>query len=164
MDTSNRVAAARDQLNRTLSFFPRVDAKASVVLAVDTSMLALLATRAFPHANMGWAWIPAVLALICLGASLWNVYKEGFPSLGGGEESLLYFREIAKRTEASYVVAWTQLDDEQYTRDLLGQVWRNSVILRQKFNHVRLALVWLSLGIPVWLGALGLLVFSRAAQ
>lgn len=29
---------AKDQLNLVLSFFPRVDAKASVVLAVDTGM------------------------------------------------------------------------------------------------------------------------------
>ena len=34
---------ARDQLTLILSFFPRVDAKASAILAINTGMLAVLA-------------------------------------------------------------------------------------------------------------------------
>ena len=37
---------ARDQLTLILSFFSRVDAKASALLAIDTGMLAVLATNA----------------------------------------------------------------------------------------------------------------------
>jgi hypothetical protein len=36
---------ARDQLNLVLSFFSRVDAKASALLAIDTGMLALLTSK-----------------------------------------------------------------------------------------------------------------------
>ena len=42
MDQRDLLGSARDQLDRVLGFFPRVDAKASVVLAVDTGMLAFL--------------------------------------------------------------------------------------------------------------------------
>src|SRR5437870_13905227 len=42
MDQRDLLGSARNQLDRVLGFFPRVDAKASVVLAVDTGMLAFL--------------------------------------------------------------------------------------------------------------------------
>ena len=161
MNTNDSIAAARDQLNRTLGFFARVDGKASVILAIDTSMLALLATRSAPYSNLGWVWLPISIALLGLAINLWNVYKEGFPSLDGGEESLLYFREIAKKSEVNYVGAWTDLSDERYVKDLLGQIWRNSVILRKKFDHVRFALIALGLAIPAWAVALALLSLKR---
>src|SRR4051794_15423554 len=99
MTTPQSIEASRDHLDRTLAFFPRVDTKASVVLAVDTSMLALLTTKTFPIVIWHWSYIPTGLAILCLGISLWYVYKEGFPTLEGGEGSLLYFREVAKTTE-----------------------------------------------------------------
>jgi hypothetical protein len=43
---------ARDQLTLILSFFSRVDAKASALLAINTGMLAVLATNAPPIATM----------------------------------------------------------------------------------------------------------------
>jgi len=43
---------ARDQLTLVLSFFPRVDAKASAILAINTAMLAVLASNAPPILNM----------------------------------------------------------------------------------------------------------------
>jgi hypothetical protein len=44
---------AKDQLNRALGFFPRVDAKISVLLSVDIAMLALLASKA-PLRELQW--------------------------------------------------------------------------------------------------------------
>jgi hypothetical protein len=124
-------------------------------------MLALLATRAFPFIGLRWELLPAGVTLLLIALSLWHVYKEGFPSLDGGEESLLYFREVATRTEAKYLEAWKAMTDDQYLADLLGQAWRNSVILTQKFDHIRLALTWLALAIPFWLGSLVILSFAR---
>ena len=103
MTQTDQLVAARDQLNRVLTFFPRVDAKASLVLAIDTSMLALLATPAFPYAQLRWELMPIGLALLGLGVSLWNLYKQAFPALDGGHQSLIYFREIAGRTEATCI-------------------------------------------------------------
>lgn len=45
MDTKLLPGAAKDQLNIVLGFFPRVDSKSSVVLAVNTAMLGYLASR-----------------------------------------------------------------------------------------------------------------------
>jgi len=43
---------AREQLSLVLSFFSRVDAKASALLAIDTGMLALLTSKAPPLTTM----------------------------------------------------------------------------------------------------------------
>ena len=46
MTTEQRIDLAKDQLDRVLGFFGRVDSKASVVLAIDTGMLAYLVAHA----------------------------------------------------------------------------------------------------------------------
>lgn len=46
MENKHLIDLARDQLNRVLGFFPRVDAKISVLLSVAIAMLALLASKA----------------------------------------------------------------------------------------------------------------------
>lgn len=163
MTTADQILAARDQLNRTLTFFPRVDAKASLVLAIDTSMLALLGTRAFPYTQLRWELAPIGVTLVLLGTSLWNLYQQAFPSLEGGHQSMLYFREIARRTEANYIDAWKQMTDEAYLRDCLGQVWRNSEILAKKFDHLKWAFASLALAIIPWLASLLLLSWKLAS-
>ena len=164
MPLSDQIAAAKDQLNRTLGLFPRVDGKASVILAVDTSMLALLTTRASPYVSLRWEWIPIGLAVFMLAMSLWHVHKEAFPTLAGGERSLLYFREIAKLDEASYLSRWDAMADADYINDLLKQVWRNSEILTEKFDHIRLALNYMLAAIIPWLVSIVLVLWRPLAS
>lgn len=55
MDDQHLREVASDQLSRILEVFPRIDSKASVVLAVDTGMLAFLASKLSPlHALRWW--------------------------------------------------------------------------------------------------------------
>jgi hypothetical protein len=49
-------SVAKDQLNLVLSFFSRVDAKASVVLGVDTAMAGYLAVRMPSLKTMPGPW------------------------------------------------------------------------------------------------------------
>jgi hypothetical protein len=97
-------SAARDQLNLILSFFPRVDSKASVVLAVNTGMLGYLASKMpAPATIAAWELIAPTIAFLLLGISFVYLYKGAFPNLQGGSESLVYFSEIARKTEAKYL-------------------------------------------------------------
>lgn len=155
MTTQQRIDLAKDQLNRTLGFFPRLDAKHSVVLAVDTGMLAFLFAR-MPtwHILVGWSAVAPIIAVVLLSLSMWYLYRGGGPSLTGGHDSLLYFREIAKRTEAKYVDAVREISEDDYLKDLLGQIWRNSEILATKFDHLTKALNLLAIAIVPWLIAL----------
>ena len=164
MDMPEQINAARDQLNRTLTFFSRVDSKASVIFGVNAGLLAVLATRGLPYSELRWEWIPIGLTLLFLAVSFWHLYREAFPFLDGGEESLLYFREISKRTEAKYIEAWRQLTDEALLNDILGQIWCNSEILEQKFDHLKRAFYSLALAIVPWIVALAVLTFRATAQ
>ncbi len=61
---------ARDQLNLVLGFFPRVDAKASVVLAVDTGMAGYLASRLpAPKFVLSWQLLVPMAAFVLIGLS-----------------------------------------------------------------------------------------------
>jgi hypothetical protein len=40
----------------------------------------------------------------------------------GGHDSLIYFREIAKRTETAFIEQFQQQSDEAYVKDMLAQV------------------------------------------
>jgi hypothetical protein len=159
MDQNELKECARDQLDRVLVFFPRVDAKASVVLAVDTGMLAFLVARIPPLSLLGW-WelaIPVVAALL-LAVSLWFLYRGAFPSLKGGNSSLVYFREIAGRTEAKFIEEFAKQSVSDHAKDLLGQVWRNSEILKEKFDALKIAFLFMAIAILPW--AVSLLIFT----
>jgi len=147
-----------DQLNVTLSFFPRVDSKCSVVLGLDVAMIGLLAFNAPAVANLTWPTlllpaIPALLFLLCMIKSLWEVYKCSFPRLEGGDKSLIYFAAIGKRTETDFVRSFSQRDRKEHIADLLSQVWRNSEILDMKFAALKSAHIYLAWSIVPWVVA-----------
>lgn len=150
--------AANDQLNRVLGFFPRVDAKASVILSINIGMLALLAVNAPAWREFQWPMLIAALPLVLIGISLVQLYLNAFPQLDGGHDSMVYFREIAKKTEVKYVEEFVKLGEDEYLKDLLSQTWRNSEILKKKFDHVRMAFVFLAWGIAPWLVSLAVFV------
>lgn len=144
-------SASKDQLNLVLGFFPRVDAKASVVLGVDTGMLGYLAAHLPPLNSLRWWEFPApAVTLLLLTLSYWHLYKGAFPNLAGGEGSLVYFREIANRTESKFIDEFIAQQASEYARDLLGQAWRNSVILREKFNQLKFSFSFLAAAIFPW--------------
>jgi hypothetical protein len=164
MDHKHLSEAAASQLDRVLAFFPRADAKGSVLLAVDTGMLAVLASNSPPSASFDWWILIALLPLLLLGISLWHLYMGAFPSLKGGHDSLIYFREIAKRTESRFIDEWVTLSEEAHLKDLLSQAWRNSEILKTKFDHISAAFNWMALAILPWVGSLVLLAIHYPSR
>ena len=74
----------------------------------------------------------------------------GPPLLKGGADSLIYFREIAKRTEAKFIDEFIAQTDNAHTRDLLGQVWRNSEILKMKYDAIKISFVLSALALIPW--------------
>lgn len=142
---------ARDQLALVLSFFSRVDAKASALLAIDTGMLAILASNAPPPTTMSvLSYILSGVTAAMLAGSLWFLYRVAFPSLDGGHESLIYFREITRRTETSFIDAFMAQEESCRVKDLLGQIWRNSCILAAKFDALKRAFILMALAIVPW--------------
>jgi len=97
-----------------------------------------------------WQALIPLTAFLLVGNSIWQLYKGAFPNLTGGNSSLIYFREIARRTGAKFIDEFIAQNETAYVRELLGQAWRNSEILVEKFNHLRLAFVLMALAVFPW--------------
>lgn len=148
MDQKVLVDVSAKQLDRVLGFIPRADSKANFIFAVDTSLLALIALNfSKSDATIWYLAAPAAAAIALLLASIWNVYRCQFPILKGGSSSLVYFGEIAKRTEANFIKEMEAVDEPGYARELLAQAWRNSEIATAKFNSVKHAFTFIGLAL-----------------
>ncbi len=152
MTAQSPIAFATDQLNRLMGFFPRVEAKASFILALDIAMLGVLAAnfpvRAFDSPR-GCCGIIATLVLIL---SLWQLYIVFFPHLKPGEKpSLVFFGDIADMGWRGYHKAITTLTDDALLEDMTCQIWRNSEILKIKFDKTRAAFIFTLVALPFWL-------------
>jgi hypothetical protein len=157
VDDGKLISASKDELQLVLSFFPRVESKFSVILAIDTGMIGFLAANAPPFSMFSKCMVVSAAAtVLLLAASIAMLYRGSFPSLSGGESSLVYFREIAKRREHRFVEEFSTQSERNYANDLLGQVWRNSQILRAKYDCLKLAFTFMALAIPVWIVTLAL--------
>jgi Family of unknown function (DUF5706) len=157
MDLDKLETASEAQLTLVLSFFARVETKLSFVFAIDTGMLAVLAADAPPMKTLSlWATGAAGLAVLFIGLSIVFLYRGAFPNLKGGEASLVYFREIARRTEHQFIAQFKKQTQEQRTDDLLGQAWRNSEILKMKFEALKVAFTLLAISVAPWSIALAL--------
>jgi hypothetical protein len=164
MDKETLLDTASEQLDRVLGFFPRVETKISALFAVDVAMLALLAINAISDDFSVWYLALFFgLAVVGLGASICCLYHASFPQLKGGNNSLVYFREIARRTEADYIKSVRAVEIDAYAEDVLGQVWRNAEILTAKYHGVKLAFICTALSVPVWFLAL-IIASVRHAQ
>ncbi|MEQ1695746.1 MAG: Pycsar system effector family protein [Hyphomicrobiaceae bacterium] len=155
---------AAKQLDRLLAFSPRVETKIAAVFAVDVAMLALLAMNA-NATDVKQAHLVALdtIVVIALAASIWFLCRATFPQLEGGGSSLVYFREIAGRTEVNFIKEMRDVDADQYTDDLLRQVWRNAEILTTKFEGMRNAFICTTLAVPFWFTALLIASIHHAA-
>lgn len=162
-ESQESLKEAREQLNLVLGFFSRVDAKASVVLAINTGMLAVLASNAPPlHKMSVLAQVVAITSVLVVTVSLWFLYRIAFPSLSGGHRSLVYFREIANRTESNFIEEFNQQDEASRTKDVLGQVWRNAEILKKKFDALKVAFILMAVAILPWMVAVAMFSAENA--
>src|SRR4051812_13694569 len=102
MNITDQIKSAQDLLTKILTFFPRVDTKGTALFAINTAMLAILTANSpsFTEYNQWYMFFPLV-PMLFIGISIWHVYKSSFPKLDGGSRSLIYFREIAARTEVT---------------------------------------------------------------
>lgn len=151
MNAKDRLDIASQQLDRVLSFFPRVEGKATFLLAFNTALLAAVALNLQRGDLHNWPIVlPAALAIIAQTSSIYFVYFTFFPSLEGGQDSLIYFREIAKNREARYLEKLESVSASTLSRDFAAQIWRNSEILTKKFDTLKLAFILAAVSLLPW--------------
>lgn len=136
------------QLDRVLGFFPRVEARINALFGANTLILIIAALNvAAEDLRLWYVTIPGSLLLIGLLVSYYHLFRANFPDDHGGEKSLIFFKEIQKRTEANYIAEFLDCSEATLRNDLLGQVWRNSCIVCQKYQRVKLAIIATALSI-----------------
>lgn len=150
---------SKENLNRILSIFPRADTLSSVVLAIDISMLGVLASQTPSLQNINRLQIiTAVSFILFVSLSLYHLYKCAFPRLECEEKSLIYFREIGDLKQLEFANKFIEQTESDYLNDLIKQVWRNSEILKLKFQHLKNAFRFLVLALVPW--TISLLIFA----
>lgn len=129
------------QLSRVLGFFPRVDTKVGGLFAVNSAILAISAANVQAGDLKQWyIVVPAVFLALGLIASYTFLYRCNFPNLSGDPNSLIYFTAIQNKTESAFIAEYEGATEDEYHADMLRQVWRNSVILCEKYRSVAVAI------------------------
>lgn len=139
------------QLDRLHQFFPRIDAKVTALFAISSAQIAVAALNLSENdLKMWWITVPLVIFLLSIAWSMLNLYRCAYPSLDGGNASLIYFNEIAKLRESDYVVKMESATEDDWKMDLAGQIWRNSEILKCKYGYLKVATVAATLSLIPW--------------
>ena len=129
------------QLTRVLNFFPRVDTKVAGLFTVNSAVLTVSALNVQAGDLKQWyIAIPAVFLVLGLVGSYTFLYRCNFPDLEGGQGSLIYFAAIQDRTETKFKDEFEAVSEADYRADMLGQVWRNSLILCEKYRASAVAI------------------------
>lgn len=143
--------ALERQLDRLQGFFPRIDSKASALLAITFAQIAAGALNLSADDFKKW-WItaPAVFFGLSVAGVLINLYRCAYPHLDGGHGSLIYFTKIAELRESEYVERITTVKRAEFRSDLAGQIWRNAEILTCKYRYLKNATIALLLSVVPW--------------
>lgn len=151
MDHDKLFDLAPKQLDRVLSFFSRVEAKASFVFAINSALLGALAVHVDRADFNDWRrYSSLALTALALAVSYYYVYKCSFPNLSGGHLSLVYFKEIGRLREQTYIQKFREMSEDAYVDDILGQTWRNSEILTEKFRTIKIAFILTGVSLLPW--------------
>ena len=141
------------QFDRIHSQFGRIDFRASVILSIDLGMLTLLALNYPFQSEFTYASLAGSIV------SLIQLYRSQYPDFEGGSQSLFYFKEIAAKTEVNFTNEFVALTEEQATKEILCQIWRNSSILNAKFKYLKSSIFWMAVSIIFWL--INLIIYVR---
>lgn len=143
--------ALERQLDRLLTFFPRVDSKVSSLFAVTSAQLAVAALNLTLNDLKVW-WITGCVVAFAF-CALWvmiHLYRCTYPHLEGGQQSLIYFAEIVKKQPHAYIRAIDNVKVDAYREDVAGQIYRNAEILCLKYRFLKRATIGASVSILPW--------------
>jgi len=139
------------QLDRLHQFFPRIDVKVTALFAISSAQIAVAALNlSADDLKMWWIAVPLAAFLLVITWSMLNLYRCAYPSLEGGNASLIYFNEIAKLRESDYVDKLNDVSEADWKKDLAGQIWRNSEIIKCKYGYLKTATIASTLSLVPW--------------
>src|SRR5690606_11448187 len=112
-DDRHRLEVAERQLVLVQSFMPRIDAKVSALFAIVSAQLAVAVLNLNAADLPKWyVTVPLGLFLVMIGWTYFNLYRCAYPHLEGGQSSLVYFAEIAKRRESEFIQQYSAVSTQ----------------------------------------------------
>jgi len=151
-------------LTKNIAWISGADTKGTLLFAVDSAMLAVLAALVPPVRD--WT-IPAAivssLATIALASSVVMIVVSMFPRLHGPRNSLVYFGGIASHDVEQYVQKVLHGVTADLLADFARQCHRNAEIANDKYRHIKWAVIGAVLALPAWLFAVWFLYGIRFA-
>ncbi len=142
VDIKNRLQTAQWILERNLAWIAAADAKAAVIVTLNTAMVGGLATL--------YSVKPCVtsctksflaLSLIIFFTIVYCTTKAVFPRLIAPKQSLVFFGEINKLKPNYYINKIATAKDEELLADWTMQIHRNAEIASQKFYWIKYATI-----------------------
>lgn len=158
----DRLTFLESSLARNLAWVAVADNKVPAIFAIDMAMLGAWCALA-PKVD-GWTVQTVVfsaLALIPLLGSVIALALVAFPRLDGPKGSAIFFGGIVNHPEAVFLKKMAAGISEDILEDLALQTYRNAEIARDKFAHVRWAMICLFSSVPFWLTSVALLYAAR---
>lgn len=154
----------------------QADAKAQVLLGLDTFIIAAIASTTAPYlrdiiTQELSALSPVQLAGLIITAlaiaaqmnSVLFALRTITPRVlrqQNNDHNTFFFGSIARRTPEKYVSDFMNLPLQNVKRDVMLQVHNKSVIIEQKLGTVRVSAQSVLVGVLLWVIALGVLFFS----
>jgi len=152
MNAEKKIEFLEKNLTRIHSLIGAADSKSSIIFAIDTAMLGVLAAVLTGPANWSnWDVALVAITLILLIASVVILSIGHFPRTEGPEDSNIYFGSVANFSKSDYEKRINSLDSENVKRDLVQQCYRNSEIAKTKFECVKKSMVLLYISLIPWL-------------
>lgn len=140
------------QLDRLAGFYPRVEGKASFLLAINLGLISLVLLNSTLSPFFSAANGPLLIFATLISLSIFDLISTFIPHLKGGmRTSKLYFGEISQIDCARFISEWRSMTDEDLLVDGSIQIWRNAEILGKKFRACDRAFKLTFLAMPLWL-------------
>ena len=139
-------------LARLLEWIRSADSKIAPILAIDTSMLAIIA--ALVPKPTQWTIVSAVIGVIAvvpLLVSLLFLFLAAFPHTKGPKPSIFYFEGIKAQDPDDYLAQVHALTNDQVLSDLAKQCHRNAEIASIKYGHIKTAITAMFISVIPWL-------------
>lgn len=139
-------------LARLLEWNRTADSKVPPILAICTSMLAVVAAL-FPKISC-WTILSIIIGIFAISPlilCLFFLFFATFPRTQGPKRSLCYFEGIKTYDPKSYLDEIIKMTDEQYSADLASQCHRNAEIASIKYQQIKIALGLLFFSVIPWI-------------
>ena len=159
MDSGERIAVAHTILDRNLAWIAAAEGKAGFAVAIDTAMLAGLATAYADAEGVGClATILVVLTAVSIVASVICAGLVVRPRTDGPERSLFFFGRIAEMTRQDYSASLASVTDGELLNDLADQIHRNAEIASEKHSWSRRSINAAFIAGMLWIASIAFLV------